>query len=149
MPSFDKKSFYFTTQFNDQSQAAIICEGVVNYLKTAETPSTFLNRLNQYSLMQVLLANFAAHPQFSGNLRNTPCIYKEAMQSTSDLKSYIADEWEEFSQHAYFAKKEGCILENPSFLLLNHVFCDSVINYHLNDLSIAVPEEILLDENEL
>ncbi|WP_298625273.1 hypothetical protein [uncultured Legionella sp.] len=149
MPSLDKKEFCFTTQFNDQSQTAIICEGVIDYQHTAEAPSAFLNRLNQHSLMQILLANFAAHPQFSGNLRDTPCIYKEAIQSTDDLKPHIAQEWEEFNQHAYFAQKEGCVLENPGLIFLNHVFCDSVLNYQLHDLSIAKLEEMVLDENEL
>lgn len=148
MPSFDNKEFCFTTHINDPSQTAIICEGVIDYQKTAETSSALLNRLSKYSLMQVLLANFAAHPQFSGNLRHTPCIYKEAIQCTSDLKPHIAQEWEEFNQHAYFAQKVGCVLENPSLLFLNHVFCDSVINYQLHDLSMTIPEEISL-ENEL
>ena len=146
-PSHDKKDFYYTKQINDGNQAAIICQGIMNYPKHAEPPEDYLNRLTQHSMMQVLLANFAAHPQFSGNLKNTPCIYNEALKNTHELKSHIAQEWEEFNQHAYIAKKKGCSLENPNLLFLNHVFCDFIAYYSQQGLSSS--QELVPDETEL
>ncbi|KTC69827.1 hypothetical protein Lbir_1967 [Legionella birminghamensis] len=148
-PSLDKKEFYLTPRFDNKCQAAIICEGIVNYPDGVERPETYVNRLNQQSPIQILLANFAAHPQFSGNLRNTPCIYKEAYENNSAFKAPIAQEWEAFNQHAYFAKKEGCTFENPSLLFLNHVFCDSITYYPLYDPTPRKYQELLFNETEL
>ena len=148
-PSPNKNDFYCTKQFNEDTKAAIICEGIINYPDRAETPQAYLNRLNHYSLIQLLLANFAAHPQFSGNLRHTPCIYKEALDNACELKSHIAQEWDEFNHHAYLAKKEGCSLENPNLLFLNHVFCDSIAYYSQHNLSTAVSQDALEGETEL
>ncbi|MBL7479550.1 hypothetical protein [Legionella bononiensis] len=148
-PSWDKKEFHFTQHIDDGTQAAIICQGIINYQEHAEQPEAYLNRLNQHSMIQVLLANFAAHPQFSGNLRTTPCIYKEALENTQELKSHISQEWEEYNQHLYYAKKYGCSSENPNLLFLNHVFCDVIAFYPLQGLSSSVSQELLLDKTEL
>lgn len=136
MPSADKKDYTFT-EHTDDSQTAIICEGVINYSEVAELPEAYLDRLNRYSLIQLLLANFAAHPQFSGNLRDTPCIYDEAIGDHDELNLSIAREWDEFKQHAYFAKKEGCSLENPGLLFLNHIYCDRIASLQENDITAA------------
>lgn len=148
-PSTTKKDYSYSPLLNEGSQTAIICEGVIDYAEIPEHPRAYLNRLNSHSLFHVLLANFAAHPQFSGNLRHTPCLYKEALAADSPFKPHIAQEWEEFNQHAYFAKKEGCTLENPHLLFLNHVFCDLVEHYCLSDFSNVFDEEASLVKSEL
>lgn len=143
IPSSDKKDFVFTPYPPADSQVAIVFGGVINYSDKTESSEDYAARLNNHSIMQVLLANFAAHPQFSGNLRNTPCIYKEAIETMQDIKPHIAQEWEEFSTHAWFARKEGCSLENPTLLFLNHVFCDSLSRYKLTGLParLQLPEQ--------
>jgi hypothetical protein len=134
IPSSDKRDFVFTPYPPDASQVAIVFGGIINYSHKIESSEDYAARLNNHSIMQVLLANFAAHPQFSGNLRNTPCIYKEAIETMLDIKPHIAQEWEEFSTHVWFARKEGCSSENPDLLFLNHVFCDSLSRYKLTGL---------------
>lgn len=148
-PSYNKKDYSFTTHITDNIETAIICGGVINYKEIAETPNNYLNRLNQYSIMQVLLANFAAHPQFSGNLRETPCIYKEAIETHNDFESNINNELEEFKQQKLFANQEGCTLDNPDLLFLIHVYCDSISHYKLNNFDDVLAEKQLISQNNL
>lgn len=129
LASENKKEFRCVPIAADSPKTAIVCAGVVRYSGAVESPEDYAKRLSQHSLLHILLANFAAHPQFSGSLRDTPCIYRDAGTRLSDRKAELAQEWEDFNQHVYFAKKHGCALENPELLFLNHVFCDVTANH--------------------
>lgn len=148
MPSDDKSDFKLTSNIDNNIQAAIICGGVI-YQEERTTNEDYIHRLSRYSLLQVLLSNFAAHPQFSGNLRETPCIYEEAFNNQENSQSQIAQEWDEYINNINFAKKEGCSLENPTLLFINHVFCDLVRSYKLDHLSNKMSQISLIDKINL
>jgi len=148
MPSDDKSDFKLTSNIDNDIQAAIICGGVINQ-EERTTNEDYIHRLSRYSLLQVLLSNFAAHPQFSGNLRETPCIYEEAFNNQENSQSQIAQEWDEYINNINFAKKEGCSLENPTLLFINHVFCDLVRSYKLDHLSNKMSQISLIDKINL
>lgn len=125
------QSFEYTTLLeNTDSTLAIVCEGVVNYDFSAESSMSYLERLKKVSLLDVLLANFAAHPQFSGTLRNTECIYTEYKRLFPELIPKLIQEFDMFNEHNRLARTLGCSLNNPSLLFLNHIYCDAVSNYH-------------------
>lgn len=134
-PSDNNKNFQYINTKKTSTRLAIICEGIIEYTEKIESVCTYIERLNEYSLLDILLANFAAHPQFSSNLRGTPCIYEEAINQNSTLKSHLMQEKNEFHYYSQLAQKIGCSLENPSLLFLNHVFCDFVLNYSLSQTS--------------
>ena len=148
IPSDDKTDFKLTSNIDTNNQAAIICGGVMNEKERTPTED-YIHRLSRYSLLQVLLANFAAHPQFSGNLRETPCIYEEAFNNQENSQSQITQEWDEYNKNINFAKKEGCSLENPTLLFINHVFCDLVRSYKLEHISNKMPQVSLIDKIDL
>ena len=42
--------------------------------------------------------------------------------------SSIAEK-EDFERHRRYANEEGCSLENPSLLFINHMYCENALNY--------------------
>lgn|SRR3990167_1412225 len=122
------------------NNSIIVIEGVVNYEKLPEKLEEYKSRLLSKSIMTVILANFAAHPQYSGDLKHLPPPFNEAislLQKSADphlcsYESTIEDirlEEKTYIHHKSFAEKEGCSLDNPSLLFINHMYCDLAYKY--------------------
>ena len=121
------------TKPKDLNAPCIVFSGVVNYPYQPEDADTYLNRLQNASILNVLLANFAAHPQYSGNLKHEVPIFASHQHcaSTGNLASQPVLEQEvvSFNHFKDYAEQIGCTLSNPKLLFLNHIYCDTLAKY--------------------
>ena len=123
-----------------RDNSIVVIEGVVNYELHPETLEEYKKRFLSKSIMNVLLANFAAHPQYSGDLKHLPPPFEEAisvLQQKAEPSSYIPEntieeirlEQSSFIHHKNYAEKEGCSLDKPCLLFINHMYCDFAHKY--------------------
>lgn len=130
----------------------LVMSGVVNYENHPETTEEYINRLSSHSIANLILANLAAHQQFSGSLKETPCIFNEAITQYSTAPSllpFIEAEYTHYLQMKQFAHLNGCEINNPSLLFLNHIFCDSTNNYIGDSLSPFVSDNLYPNTNTI
>lgn len=136
-------------------KACIVVAGVINYQQIPESISEYKQRVLNHSLLDILLANFAIHPQYSGELKKLPPPFDEVItqlnmdiatgndinqdETTIIHKQSIIDkivvEQNSFEKYKHFAIEKGCSLENPSLLFINHMYCDTTANYIDNSLN--------------
>ncbi len=110
----------------------ILVEGVINYESTPESNEEYKNRLLSSSILSVLLANFASHPQYSGDLKQLPPPFAEAhaLMKQKELCTHtIVMEQKDFEYHKKYANDHGCSLEKPSLLFINHMYLDVAENH--------------------
>ena len=127
----------------------IVLSGVVKYHDLPESIRDYQTRLLSHSMLDIILANFAIHPQYSGDLKQLPPPFEDVIdelivknESTKvKLNSFsinnevtgVLAEKEFFEKSKKFAIEYGCSLENPSLLFFNHMYCD--LANHYNTLS--------------
>tara|TARA_Y100000588_G_C14178170_1_gene892362 strand:- start:102 stop:1316 length:1215 start_codon:yes stop_codon:yes gene_type:complete len=106
----------------DESRPCVVLAGVVNYKHIPETPKQYIERIKSFSIEHIFEANFAAHPQFSGSLRDEPCIYDDNHNEKRPtlFRSFYLD----YKTSKNFAETNGCTKESPALLFLNHIYCD-------------------------
>lgn len=110
----------------------IMVEGVINYESTPESMEMYKERLLSFSILSVLLANFASHPQYSGDLKHLPPPFEEAytlMEQENLCPQKILMEQRDFEYHKKYATNHGCSLENPNLLFVNHMYLDIAENH--------------------
>ncbi len=130
----------------------LVMSGVVNYENHPETEEEYINRLSLHSINRLILANLAAHQQFSGSLREAPCIFNETIVQYSGqpaLLPLIEAEYKHFLKMKQFANLNGCEINNPSLLFLNHIFCDSTNNYIGDSLSPSISDNLFTNLNNI
>lgn len=88
------------------------------------SPEQFLKRVNDFGLLSILLMNMAAHPQYIG----VKAISLSEKLITREVPLSAAEERlvYEFERYKLQAKKFGFCRESSSFLLVKHIFIDSV-----------------------
>lgn len=124
------------------NEAIIMIEGVVNYDSFPETLEEYKDRFLSKSILEISLSNFAAHPQYSGDLKHLPPPFEEVIAEiqeqespktasieTENLIQNILTEKNQFLHHKQYAVDEGCSLENPRLLFINHMYCDIASKY--------------------
>lgn len=132
-----------------KNEPCIIAAGVINYESIPESEDEYLGRLSQYSMLNILYANFAMHPQYAGELKelvipfnDTISLIKEQISALEPLKKnelkinslknqikLIKAEQDDFYQKKSDALNNGCALSNPSLLFFNHIYCDMIANH--------------------
>lgn len=107
-----------------QTMPCVVIEGVCQN-PYSENTAEFVERINQMGLRDLLLANMASHPQYSGqkltHLRENP--FAESATSLSHKINSFYDELEYFRHVAY---KSGCCTQNRSLFFIEHIFYDSL-----------------------
>ncbi len=138
-PNFEQNDFEICYS-SLSSTSIVIIEGVVNYESPHESIEEYKKRFLSQSTMIILLANFAAHPQYSGNLKHLSLPFNEAITTLrKDTRPYfdcnekiiedIKLEEKDFIYHKNYAQHEGCSLDNPALLFINHMYCDFSYKY--------------------
>lgn len=141
----NKNDFELST-IPQNNNPIIILSGVVNYHDIPEPIQDYQTRLLSHSLIDIILANFAIHPQYSGDLKQLPPPFEEVIDeliaknkstnfkpdsfSTNKVVTGILAEKEVFEKSKKFAIDHGCSLENPSLLFFNHMYCDLASHYN-------------------
>lgn len=119
-----------------------------------------LKQILSVGLQDILLANMAAHPQFSGVENANNQIFVDAVnrvvdisntsntQLTHDKNTYlqtinlaISCLGKEQQEMQAYAKTIGASKENPSLFFLQHVYCDKIGNVRLTITDVAVNEK--------
>lgn len=113
-----------------------------------ELQADYLSRLLLHSFLDMILATFAIHPQFSGSLKHLDIPFQEALYDLNQQLTKIIPvntnqqkitknimqillEKQDYEEKRQYAIQKGCALENPSLLFLNHIFCDMLAK-HIN-----------------
>lgn len=110
------------------SDAFIVILGTSSFYKTtSHSYQSWIEAISGLGLKNILLANMAKHPQYSGallkQLRDNPFAHiSQAELSSPEWQSYIA----RFNQYKNSATAMGCTIENDSIFLLKHVYCDKL-----------------------
>ncbi len=163
--SFEQINLYFKTNSNQTdfipcntpsgTQSCFVASGIVNYETTPESKKDYISRLTSASIIDILYANFAMHPQYAGELKDLPLPFNETIefiQQEIDILNTLQSEQQEiaelnlliaqirnealdYEQKKLFAINEGCSLDNPSLLFFNHMFADSIQNHQLDEPS--------------
>lgn len=126
----------------------IVLSGVVNYLSDPESERQYILKLISSSFLEIIYANFASHPQYSGELKNIDLPFNELISvvknelnnlentdqhekiiELTNIIYQIEQEFIDFGNKKNFALRYGCCLDNPSFLFLNHIYADTPGNY--------------------
>lgn len=97
---------------------------------------TFLSEIFSIGIKNIILANNAAHPQYSGNLLkafNDDPFKKLAQERQNNLSSFeislIGNLSNEFLRMKKLAGKIGCTINNQSLFYIQHIFCNSINAY--------------------
>ena len=147
-----EKNFIFCNEPKEFSnQPAFIINGAAIYTKeNREAKISYCQRFLDIGLEKILIANMAAHPQFS-SIEFETIAYNpystliddmqqkllsesnsdKAMQYQTDIKLATELESKLLSDKAY-AIAHGCSQANPTLFLVNHIFCD-LICHQYND----------------
>jgi hypothetical protein len=103
----------------ESESACIIIKGMVEYTDddSLESSQSYENRIIETGLINIILANMAAHPQYSGNklhsLQNNP------FENIAQFKNLS----QEIKQMKSFSKIHGCCETNKSLFFIKHIFC--------------------------
>lgn len=129
----------------------MVFEGSVNYTSSIESKKAYINKLSKYSFRDIFLSSFASHPQYSGELKDLPPPFEEAIdeikkeqelvdRNSSKFKEFkcviekIKKEQLDFLQKKHLASEIGTAIDNPSLLFFNHIYADMVNNHMDKDL---------------
>ena len=132
----DRNHFISTRQFNT-TKPAIFIEGLTSFTPS-DSLSKIVNQLSKYSLEQILLANMAAHPQYSGEVLNT---YRNSPSPLTKYKnekpvvSYLCD-YKFWSDYAY---KHGFSTVEPTLLLVKHIYAKSTVTLDIHQETLKAP----------
>lgn len=110
----------------------IMVEGVINYETVTESSEAYRQRLFSASILSVLLANFASHPQYSGDLKHLSPPFEEAhalVRQEGLCPQDILVEQKDFEYHKKYATNHGCSLDKPSLLFINHMYLEVTGNH--------------------
>ena len=144
---------------------------VINGISVSEqlqSKESFIQRLMNVELTDIILSNMAYHPQYSGIKLNSVSFNPfqkfvtkkhEELETTYDINNsdktsyqqiqeaiyivgYLEDEFLKMKQ---FAKNNGCCKTNQSLFFIRHIFCDTIKN-QLHLASISSPRNKLNKE---
>lgn len=129
-----------------------VIHGVVKYDNSyIESIDDFRQRFQALGLKKIMLANMAAHPQYSGKK-----LEKISFNPFSDLEiqgKIIRYELLEkkFLLSKKEAKKNGCAINNPKLFYIVHIFCDNIerkINSNEYDMAEYIPlQDLRIQDN--
>lgn len=135
-----KTDFKITT--TPMKSICIVAEGFVNYQTLPENKEVYLNKLFTNSIIDILLSIFAVHPQYSGDIKDSPPPFTELLNEVRhnihiskniieiklllSLQELILAEQIDYELKKINAGIKGCTLQNPSLIVLTHIFCDVV-----------------------
>ncbi len=118
---------YLLTRKNSLREEGVCM--VISCTRIASTPLSpqeIVNKLNHFGLYAILLASVAAHPQFSGS--KLIAYANQLVPDTTKLLGVEREIEQEFFKFKKSAYENGFCLENPSLLLIEHIFMDSISN---------------------
>lgn len=75
--------------------------------------NAFIDALNKYGIIDIILATFALHPQFTGDQRKKDIPYEQL-----GLKNLL----DEKNRHSKLSLELGCCLENKYLMVSAHIF---------------------------
>lgn len=91
----------------------IIVQGYSNLITDKDQEQTLKDALPKIGIENIILANFAAHPQFAGNQKNADIPYTElGIQNLLEEKNHFVQ----------LAQAHGCQLDNIGAFFLNHIY---------------------------
>lgn len=136
-PNLDKSDFKLCTNPWNETPCIVI-ESVVNYFETPETIDEYKERLLSHSMLDLILANFAIHPQYSGELKGLPPPFDEVIDmldrhNDQNTINQILTEKKAFEKSRQYARETGCSFDNAATLFINHMYSDAPAN-HVQDL---------------
>lgn len=129
-PNIVKNTYvYNPNETNVDGGGLMIFTGIVNYKnKINESKISYIKRFLEEGFENIILANMAQHPQYSGrqlsDKKENPyhgLILDEYQENSSD---FLHESQEKFCSHKETSKKIGCCSENSSLFLLTHVRCE-------------------------
>jgi len=135
IPNKDKSRFIYheieSLSANDPMlySQSLLVYGTVCYQEnvTPESRIGYIKRFNSFGIVESILYNMAAHPQYSEY--HLPSYRHDPFQviDTNDLDS-AADLINKFNKKLENAYKCGCSINNNSLFFIRHIMCDSLIN---------------------
>lgn len=97
-----------------------------------ESRDEYISRFLKIGFKEIILANMAQHPQFSGLLlsdrKENP--YTEVFEKDRQFNLYKRSVERNFIKHKVLASQIGCAPQNPGLFLLTHIRCEDL---DLND----------------
>uniref|UniRef100_UPI0026206B08 hypothetical protein n=1 Tax=uncultured Legionella sp. TaxID=210934 RepID=UPI0026206B08 len=153
-PNASNNDFELCSNFQDDKPCVMI-EGVIDYKDIPETMAEYKSRFISQSILDTILANFAIHPQYSGELKHLPPPFEEALLTLNNSDEVenirintVLTAQEEFYRNRQYAIDNGCSLENPGLLFINHMYCDNTANYteHFDDNNLRANNELNISE---
>lgn len=116
-----KKKYSYAPNYPMESKKPVF---VIVGQSTAPSIKEFKKHFVKLGVEAVILANLAAHPQYSGKLLTT---YKDnPFQNMSDPPIILQTFSQELKQMRELAIHEGCSKENSSLFLAEHVYCSTM-----------------------
>lgn len=104
----------------------IIVTGDAEY--TEESISNYVERILHEGPLNIILANTASHPQYSGKnlvaLRSNPFAFEQEGQLTEKMKQHQ----KKFMDIRHDAYLNGCCKENPTTFFLKHIYASNINN---------------------
>jgi hypothetical protein len=98
---------------NDLQRAALVCEGFCSSQETCKEFQDFCLKFKKYSIVDIILANAAVHPQYPG-------------KDNKDKTVEVAELQKELQVYRDFAQTNGCCKGNPALFCLDHILCKTV-----------------------
>ncbi|MCC2625633.1 MAG: hypothetical protein K0R14_1506 [Burkholderiales bacterium] len=94
-----------------------------------ESDISYVKRFSQLGILDIIMANMAIHPQYSGNrlLKYKSNPYKLLSDEAEDIVE-IHDIMHKFNKKIEVATKYGCSKENIDLFFIRHIICDTPIN---------------------
>jgi hypothetical protein len=146
-PNHNQIDFQITSERMALNTPCMVAVGSVNYDYNLETKKQYISRLLSQSFLDIFLATFAVHPQYSGELKHLPPPFQEVLDELEnqlvvlsagsghrykDIQQAIAGiivEKTDYEEKKKYALEIGCALENPSLLFFNHIYGDMLSNH--------------------
>jgi len=116
-----------------------IVKGIANYNGSSVIPSKeqYIKSFKEEGIRKIIFANMAIHPQYTGKklslYKDNPYLdlLKEKINQDSMFGKQIkllADLHQSQQKMKMYAEQLGCGKQNPSFLYIRHIFCDTLNN---------------------
>lgn len=139
-------SYYIDASQHLNESGLITFVGIVDCKQSAlMTKEKYITQFLSIGFENIILANMAQHPQYSGLLlrdkKYNPYSSINPAEVGSGIADYIRKSEEQFLKHKFLSSRIGCAPADSSLFLLSHVRYDNVIQEVMEDLvsaSIAI-----------
>lgn len=113
-PDADRKNFkkYIATQDKLYLPCLVISGESMHPDATYESKHNYIERFLSFNIRDIILGNFANHPQLPNNHCND--------------KNFVGKD--DFNYSKIFGLTNGCSLDNYSLFLIKHIYCDTIFN---------------------